>query len=90
MPQRSRITHSIAHEDEFRMYTEMYGVLSAAAAATTSQEFEAGKHIQFQSHVEIISIPSCASFDEKTKRNMWYSKEEFQQMRQHHNCLIAA
>ena len=76
MPRRSRIDITLGSDAEFQIYTEMY---------------EAGqveKRIHFESQVQIIPIPSCASFDDNTKRNIWYSQEDFRRMREHH-CWIA-
>ena len=43
------------------------------------------RKISFEENVEIVTIPSCDSLDEETKRSMWYTQEEFYYMRR---CMI--
>ena len=43
------------------------------------------RSISFEEDVQVVEIPSCSSFDDETKRSMWYTQEEFKQMRTSRN-----
>ncbi|KAF0724323.1 hypothetical protein Ae201684P_003191 [Aphanomyces euteiches] len=55
---------------------------SSASSTMRVRRCSHSKRISFDDDVKVETIPSLSSIDEKTKKDLWYSADDFRRMQQ--------